>query len=116
MPTLVPARRGRRRLPKNTFALSDELKAGLTSLRKLDGLTEAEQVERAVMLWILAHPPRTTSGHLEPDLKEHLLWRLTRVPDAAWAAARRRKGDPQADLCGRPKKSARAKRGAHVHN
>ncbi len=35
-----------------TFAISDEMKAGLTAIRERDGISEAEQIRRGIQLWL----------------------------------------------------------------
>lgn len=35
-----------------TFAIDDELKAGLQLVRERDGITEAEQIRRAIRTWL----------------------------------------------------------------
>lgn len=35
-----------------TFAISDELKAGLTEVRERDGISEAEQIRRGIQMWL----------------------------------------------------------------
>jgi predicted DNA-binding protein len=35
-----------------TFGLPDELKTGLRVVRERDGLTEAEQIRRAIIAWL----------------------------------------------------------------
>ena len=35
-----------------TFAISDEMKAALTSIRERDGISEAEQIRRGVQMWL----------------------------------------------------------------
>jgi hypothetical protein len=35
-----------------TFAISDEMKAALTSIRVRDGVSEAEQIRRGVQMWL----------------------------------------------------------------
>jgi hypothetical protein len=37
-----------------TFAISDELKAGLRAVKERDGLSEAEQIRRALAMWLEA--------------------------------------------------------------
>ncbi len=35
-----------------TFAISDELKAGLKTVKERDGVSEAEQIRRAIAMWL----------------------------------------------------------------
>ena len=35
-----------------TFALPDELKAGLQAVKERDGVSEAEQIRRAIAMWL----------------------------------------------------------------
>ena len=35
-----------------TFAIPEELKSGLRALKERDGLTEAEQIRRAIRMWL----------------------------------------------------------------
>lgn len=35
-----------------TFAITDELKAGLQTVKERDGISEAEQIRRAIALWL----------------------------------------------------------------
>ena len=35
-----------------TFTLSDELKAGLQRIKQRDGISEAEQIRRAIAMWM----------------------------------------------------------------
>ncbi len=35
-----------------TFAIPDELKAGLQAVKKRDGISEAEQIRRAIEMWL----------------------------------------------------------------
>jgi hypothetical protein len=35
-----------------TFAIDDDLKAGLTLVRERDGVSEAEQIRRAIRTWL----------------------------------------------------------------
>ena len=35
-----------------TFAITDDLKAGLQAVRARDGISEAEQIRRAIALWL----------------------------------------------------------------
>jgi hypothetical protein len=35
-----------------TFAISEELKAGLTEVRERDGIAEAEQIRRGIAMWL----------------------------------------------------------------
>ena len=35
-----------------TFAITDELKAGLQTVRDRDGISEAEQIRRAIAMWL----------------------------------------------------------------
>ncbi|MGE3520417.1 MAG: ribbon-helix-helix protein, CopG family [Vicinamibacterales bacterium] len=35
-----------------TFALPEELKTGLQHVKERDGLTEAEQIRRAIRMWL----------------------------------------------------------------
>jgi hypothetical protein len=41
-------------MPKKTFtfAISDEMKAALTSIRERDGIPEAEQIRRGIQMWL----------------------------------------------------------------
>ena len=47
-----------------TFAISDEMKAGLRFLRDRDGIAEAEQIRRGIALWLTSKgvtPKKTTA-------------------------------------------------------
>jgi hypothetical protein len=35
-----------------TFAITEELKAGLQAVKERDGISEAEQIRRAIVLWL----------------------------------------------------------------
>ena len=35
-----------------TFAIADEMKAALTSIRERDGIPEAEQIRRGIQMWL----------------------------------------------------------------
>lgn len=35
-----------------TFAISDDLKRGLTAVRERDGISEAEQIRRGIQMWL----------------------------------------------------------------
>ncbi len=35
-----------------TFAIADEQKAALTSIRERDGISEAEQIRRGIQMWL----------------------------------------------------------------
>jgi hypothetical protein len=35
-----------------TFAISDELKSGLREVKERDGISEAEQIRRAIGMWL----------------------------------------------------------------
>jgi hypothetical protein len=35
-----------------TFAISDTLKAGLQQVKQRDGISEAEQIRRAIAMWL----------------------------------------------------------------
>jgi hypothetical protein len=35
-----------------TFTITDELKAGLQSVKERDGISEAEQIRRAIAMWL----------------------------------------------------------------
>ncbi len=35
-----------------TFALPNELKAGLQAVKEQDGISEAEQIRRAIVMWL----------------------------------------------------------------
>lgn len=35
-----------------TFSISDELKAGLQTIKERDGISEAEQIRRAIGMWL----------------------------------------------------------------
>jgi hypothetical protein len=49
-----------------TFALPPDLKAGLQTVKGRDGLTEAEQIRRAIKMWLesrgVLKPERGTRG------------------------------------------------------
>jgi hypothetical protein len=35
-----------------TFAISDEMKAALSTVRERDGISEAEQIRRGIQMWL----------------------------------------------------------------
>ena len=35
-----------------TFAISDEMKGALTTIRERDGIPEAEQIRRGIQMWL----------------------------------------------------------------
>jgi predicted DNA-binding protein len=42
-----------------TFTLPDDLKAGLQAVKERDGLTEAEQIRRAIAAWLESRGVKT---------------------------------------------------------
>ncbi len=46
-----------------TFAISDELKRGLQTVRERDGISEAEQIRRAIQMWLESRGLTSTPQH-----------------------------------------------------